>query len=71
MGMTEDKVFVKQCDELAGRVTEILFSYPKAVGLCVLPGLMAAVAGTFKIPRDTLVAMLDSALEDIQGGPGS
>lgn len=57
--------FVRQCAELGNKITEMLFGYPKPVAICVLPGVLAAVAKTFDIPRDVFVAMLDSALEDI------
>ncbi len=63
-----DEKFEEQCHELGGKITEALFAYPKAVAICVLPGVMAAVAATFEIPRATFIAMMDSALEDIRDG---
>lgn len=58
--------FVRQCAELGDKLTKALFGYPKAVAVCVLPGLMAAVATTLEIRRETLIEMLDSALRDMR-----
>jgi len=57
--------FVRQCGELGNKLTEALFAYPKPVSVCVLPGVLAAVMRTFNLPRDMVIRMLDSALEDI------
>jgi len=59
--------FTRQCDELAHKITEAMFSYRKEVAICTLPGVLAAVIKTLNVPRDTVVAMLDSALEDVNG----
>lgn len=59
------KDFARMCDELANKITTVVFAYPKPVAACVLPGVVAAVAKTLDIPRDTVVAMLDSAFEDM------
>jgi hypothetical protein len=64
----EDELFVRQCAEAGERLTELLFSYPKPVAVCVLPGVLASVLRTLGLPRDVAVAMLDSALEDIDNG---
>jgi hypothetical protein len=60
-----DDDFVKQCEELGRKITDLLFSYPKPVLVVVLPGMMASVAKALDIPRDKVVAMFDAALEDI------
>ena len=65
---TEAEIFVRQCNEAGEKITSVLFSFPKPVAVCVLPGLLAAVMQVFNIPRETIVAMLDSALEDIANG---
>ncbi len=65
--MTDAEKFSGQCAELGGKVTDLLFSYPKPVAVCVLPGVMAAVVMTLGIPREIFIAMLDSALEDMRG----
>lgn len=62
---TEDEIFVRQCQEAGERLTAILFAYPKSVSICVLPGLLAVVMKTFDMSREMVIAMLDSALEDI------
>jgi hypothetical protein len=62
--MTDE--FSRQCEEAAKRITELLFSYPKPVAFCVLPGVLASVMTVFNMPRDTVIAMLDSALEDMR-----
>jgi hypothetical protein len=63
--MTDDE-FTEQCNALGHKLTETLFGAPKAVAICTMPGVMAAVAKTFGIPRETVIAMFDSALEDMQ-----
>jgi hypothetical protein len=50
------------------RTIDLLFSYPRPVAICVLPGILAAVMGAMELPRDVVVAMLDSALDDIRNG---
>lgn len=64
----EAMLFVKQCAEAGERLTNVLFSYPKPVAVCVLPGVLASVMRTLGLPREMIVAMLDSALEDIDNG---
>jgi hypothetical protein len=56
----------KQCAELAEKLTNMLFGYPKHVAVCVMPAVMAAVAKTLGMPRETVIAMFDSAMEDMQ-----
>lgn len=68
MSQPDEATFVRQCGEAGERITNLLFSYPKAVAICVLPGVLASVMKTFELPRDMIVAMLDSALEDIENG---
>lgn len=63
---TAETAFVRQCEEAGERITDVLFSYPKPVTVCVLPGVLASVMQVFSIPRETIIAMLDSALEDMQ-----
>lgn len=58
--------FVRQCEEAGEKITSILFSYPKAVAVCVLPGVLASVMKVFSLPREMVVAMIDSAIEDLQ-----
>lgn len=65
---TGESTFVRQCEEAGGRITDVLFSYPKPVAICVLPGVLASVMKTFELPRAMIVAMLDGALEDIENG---
>lgn len=67
--MSDEEVFVRQCSEAAEKITALLFSYPKPVATCVLPGVLAAVMKTLAMPREMVIAMLDSALEDIGDGP--
>lgn len=59
--------FSRACEELGGLLVEVLFGASKSVAVCVLPGVLAAVMHVFNIPRETMIAMLDSALEDIDG----
>lgn len=66
-GITSDEDFIRACKDLSGRLIDVFFAAPKPVALCVLPGVLAAVMRTFNIPRETVIAMLDSALEDING----
>lgn len=66
-GIASAEDFNRACEELGGRLVEVLFAAPKPVAICVLPGVLAAVMRTFDIPRETVIAMLDSALEDING----
>lgn len=61
----EQENFARQCEEVGEKITSLLFSYPKPVAVCVLPGILAAVMMTCAIPRETILAMLDSALEDM------
>jgi hypothetical protein len=64
--MTEnEKIFEKQCYEVGSKVNDVLSKYPKHVIICAIPGLMAAISKAFGLPRDTMIAMFDSALEDI------
>ncbi len=63
---TTEEEFVQQCAALGNKLTETLFGAPKAVAVCALPGVMAAVAKTFAIPRETIIAMFDAALEDMR-----
>lgn len=65
---TAEATFIRQCGEAGERITDLLFSYPKPVAICVLPGILASIMETFDLPRDMIVAMLDSALEDIKSG---
>lgn len=65
---SEEEVFVRQCEEAGEKLTAVLFAYPKPVAICVLPGVLAAVMKTFDMPRETVIAMLDSALDDIARG---
>jgi len=63
-----EEAFVRQCAVISERIVDLLFSYPKPVAVCVLPGVLASVMQVFSLPRETIIAMLDSALEDIAGG---
>jgi len=65
MAQTEEEIFVRQCEELGGKLNATLCGYPKPVAICVLPGVLAAVMRTFDLPREMVISMLDSALEDI------
>jgi hypothetical protein len=65
---TEAETFMRQCGEAGEKITSVLFSFPKPVAICVLPGVLASVMQVFSIPRETIIAMLDSALEDIANG---
>jgi len=65
--VNEDE-FSRQCQEVGEKITDVLFGAPKAVAVCVLPAVLAAVMRTLDIPRETIIAMLDSALEDIDAG---
>ncbi len=63
----DDDKFIQQCEELGHIIiNELLVRYPKRVSICVLPGVLAAASVALKVPRDQIVAMLDSALEDIK-----
>ena len=62
---SQEAEFVQQCDEAAEKVVTLLFSYPKPVAVCVLPGILAAVMTTLSLPRETIISMLDSALDDM------
>lgn len=65
--MTDDPVaFAYQCNALGSKLTEMCRGVPRAVVVCTLPGVMAAVAKTFGIPRDTVIEMFDSALGDME-----
>jgi hypothetical protein len=64
----DKEVFVRLCQSAGDIITETLMACPKPVAVCVLPGVLAAVMRTFEIPRETLIAMLDAALEDIDAG---
>jgi hypothetical protein len=63
--MSEEKIFTSQCDECGKKIIAVLFSYPKPVAICVLPGVLASVMRTFSMPREMILEMLDSAVEDI------
>jgi hypothetical protein len=64
----DEEVFVRLCNSASDIIIETLFACPKPVAICVLPGVLAAVMRTFGVPRETLIAMLDAALEDIDAG---
>lgn len=64
----EDALFVQQCQELSEKIVNLLVDYPKAVAICAVPGLMASMAKVYNLPRAMVIAMLDSALEDIADG---
>ena len=66
--MVNDDQFAQQCQEIGEKITDVLFEAPKPVAVCVLPAVLAAVMRTLDIPRETIIAMLDSALEDIDAG---
>lgn len=57
--------FEQMCTELSSKLVNTLFGYPKPVAVCVIPGVMAAIAKTFEIPRSAFIAMFDSAMEDM------
>jgi hypothetical protein len=60
-----DAEFSRQCLELGGKITDMFFGYPKAVAVCTLPGVLAAVMRALDLPREMVIQMLDSALADI------
>lgn len=62
------ETLTRQCDEAGKKILATLFTYPKDVAACVLPGVLATVMRVLSIPRETVVAMLDAALEDIANG---
>lgn len=57
--------FARQCDELGYKITGAMFGYSKEVAICTLPAVLAAAVKALGVPRDTMVEMLDTALEDI------
>ncbi len=57
--------FEEKCGELSKRIVDILSNSDKKVIICVLPGVTAAISKVFDIPRDVIVQMIDSALEDM------
>jgi hypothetical protein len=63
----EDREFAQQCAEAGEKIANILTDYPKAVQVCVIPGVLASVSKVYGLPRAMVIAMLDSALEDING----
>lgn len=65
MTTPEEAEFARQCEEAGEKINALLFTYPKPVAICVLPGVMAAVMKVFGVPREAVIAMLDSALKDI------
>ena len=62
----EEREFLRECSELGEKLIEITFLYPKRVGICVIPAVMASIITALGIPRDTIVSVLDSALEDLK-----
>jgi hypothetical protein len=66
MNEAAEKEFSRQCHELGMKIHKTFLGYDKAVVICTLPGVLAAVSKLLGIPRDSVVAMLDSTLEDMQ-----
>lgn len=62
------ETFTRHCDEAGQKILATLFTYPKDVAACVLPAVLATVMHLLSIPRETVVAVLDAALEDIANG---
>lgn len=60
-----DDIFSRQCAELGEKIVDLMFGYPKPVVACVLPGVLASISTVLEIPRETIIQMLDSALEDM------
>ena len=65
---TLDEQFERECAELANKIVETIVGYQKAVAICVVPGVVAAIARTFGIPREAMISIMDSAMEDIDAG---
>lgn len=63
---SENEIFARQCTEAGEKIITTLFSYPKPVVVCLLPGVLAAVMMTLELPRETIISMLDSALENMR-----
>lgn len=63
---TAEDGFEKECTALANTLTVRLYGAPKAVAICVLPAVMAAVAKTFGVPPKFFISAFLSALEDMK-----
>lgn len=63
-----EQLFARQCSEAGEKILNVLNAYPQAVRVCVLPGALASIAAAYGMPREMVIAMLDSALEDIANG---
>ena len=61
----DEEQFAQQCTEAGEKIMSLLFTYPKIVAVCVLPGVLASVMRVFGLPREAIVALLDGALEDM------
>ena len=65
----EEKEFSSQCKELGNKIIDLLLTADKSVAICILPAILASTMKTFNLPRELGIAMLDSALEDIERNP--
>ena len=59
--------FVADCEELSKKILAMIIEYPKAVGICVMPGLVAVLIKENGIPKEVAFSMVESALEDMEG----
>ena len=66
----EEKEFSNQCKELGNKIIDLLFAGNKSVAICVLPAVLASTMTAFNLPRELVISMLDSALENIQEAGG-
>ncbi len=57
--------FETRCSELASKIIDLFSNQSRNVTIVVLSGVIASVMTVFQIPRETVIAMIDSALEDI------
>lgn len=60
-------IFRRQCSEAAIRMAGLLATYPKAVGVCAMPGVLVSVMRVSGISRDITVDMIDSAFRTMDG----
>lgn len=64
----EEQEFARQCAEASGKIADVLTDYPGPVQICVAPGVLASVIKVYGLPRELMIAMFDSALEDMTDG---
>jgi len=62
----KEKEFSNQCEELGHKIIDLLLTAEKSVAICVLPAVLASTMMAFNLPRELIISILDSALEDIQ-----